>query len=122
MPIQVILRDDVPNLGKIGDVVRVKPGYARNFLLPRGLAGGASAVGRQVEARDHDHRGGECEAGEGTGEAGERRVPRRHESDQASRLRARMARDRTAGPMPSRAEFEAREAATLAPYAMRSRD
>ena len=36
--IQVILRDDVPSLGKIGDVVRVRPGYARNFLLPRGLA------------------------------------------------------------------------------------
>ena len=38
MAVQVILRDDVPNLGKIGEVVRVKPGYARNFLLPRGLA------------------------------------------------------------------------------------
>ena len=38
MAVQVILRDDVANLGKIGDVVRVKPGYARNFLLPRGLA------------------------------------------------------------------------------------
>ena len=38
MPLEVILRDDVANLGKIGDVVRVKPGYARNFLLPRGLA------------------------------------------------------------------------------------
>ena len=43
MPIQVILRDDVANLGKIGDVVRVKPGYARNFLLPRGLAVEASS-------------------------------------------------------------------------------
>jgi len=36
--VQVILRDDVPNLGKIGEVVRVRPGYARNYLLPRGLA------------------------------------------------------------------------------------
>lgn len=38
MAVEVILRDDVANLGKIGEVVRVKPGYARNFLLPRGLA------------------------------------------------------------------------------------
>lgn len=38
MAVEVILRDDVPNLGKIGEVVRVKPGFARNFLLPRGLA------------------------------------------------------------------------------------
>jgi len=38
MPVEVILRDDVAHLGKIGDVVRVKPGYARNYLLPRGLA------------------------------------------------------------------------------------
>ena len=36
--IQVVLRDDVDNLGKSGDLVRVKPGYARNFLFPRGLA------------------------------------------------------------------------------------
>lgn len=36
--IQVVLRDDVENLGKSGEVVRVRPGYARNFLLPRGLA------------------------------------------------------------------------------------
>ncbi len=36
--VQVILRDDVEHLGRSGDLVKVKPGYARNFLLPRGLA------------------------------------------------------------------------------------
>ncbi|HRP08022.1 MAG TPA: bL9 family ribosomal protein, partial [Gemmatimonadales bacterium] len=36
--IELILRQSVPSLGKAGELVRVKPGYARNFLLPRGLA------------------------------------------------------------------------------------
>ena len=35
---EVILRENVKDLGKAGQLVRVKPGYARNFLLPRGLA------------------------------------------------------------------------------------
>jgi len=35
---QVILLENVRNLGKIGDAVRVKPGYGRNFLLPSGKA------------------------------------------------------------------------------------
>lgn len=35
---KVILRADVENLGSLGDVVQVKPGYGRNFLLPQGLA------------------------------------------------------------------------------------
>ncbi len=34
----VILRSDVSNLGRAGEVVKVKDGYARNFLIPRGLA------------------------------------------------------------------------------------
>jgi large subunit ribosomal protein L9 len=35
---EIILRQAVDNLGHAGDVVDVKPGYARNYLLPRGLA------------------------------------------------------------------------------------
>lgn len=36
--IEVILKRDIPKLGKAGDVVRVKDGYARNYLIPKGLA------------------------------------------------------------------------------------
>jgi large subunit ribosomal protein L9 len=35
---EVILRDDVKSLGKAGQMVRVRPGFARNYLLPQGLA------------------------------------------------------------------------------------
>ena len=35
---EIILRADVQHLGKLGEVVKVKDGYARNFLLPKGLA------------------------------------------------------------------------------------
>ncbi len=52
--IEVILREDVPKLGKTGEVVRVRRGYARNFLIPRGL-GVAATVGsiRQIEHEKH---------------------------------------------------------------------
>lgn len=40
--IEVILRENVASLGKAGEMVRVRPGYARNFLLPKGLAYEAS--------------------------------------------------------------------------------
>ncbi len=35
---EVILRTDIPKLGKAGDVVKVKDGYARNYLIPKGFA------------------------------------------------------------------------------------
>jgi large subunit ribosomal protein L9 len=37
-PIKVVLRHDVESLGHGGDVARVRPGFARNYLIPRGLA------------------------------------------------------------------------------------
>jgi large subunit ribosomal protein L9 len=42
-PIKVVLQDEVEHLGLSGDVVRVRPGFARNFLIPRGLAAHATA-------------------------------------------------------------------------------
>src|SRR5512141_1314102 len=45
-PIKVVLQKDVDTLGNGGDVVRVRPGYARNFLIPRGLAVPATAANR----------------------------------------------------------------------------
>ncbi|MEE8595152.1 MAG: 50S ribosomal protein L9 [Gemmatimonadota bacterium] len=48
---QVILRTDVADLGGAGDVVDVKPGYARNYLIPQGLAYSASEGNvRQLES------------------------------------------------------------------------
>ncbi len=42
-PIRVILQKNVDSLGQGGDIVRVRPGFARNFLIPRGLAAPATA-------------------------------------------------------------------------------
>ena len=51
---QVILRDDMDNLGKSGEVVNVKEGYARNYLLPRGLA--IKATASDVKRIEHEKR------------------------------------------------------------------
>jgi large subunit ribosomal protein L9 len=51
---QVILRDDMDNLGKSGEVVNVKPGYARNYLLPRGHA--VKATASDVARVEHEKR------------------------------------------------------------------
>lgn len=44
---EIILRADVQHLGKIGEVVKVKDGYARNYLLPKGLAYPASDANKK---------------------------------------------------------------------------
>ncbi|MBF0352817.1 MAG: 50S ribosomal protein L9 [SAR324 cluster bacterium] len=51
MAIRIILAEDVPNLGVIGDIVQVKPGYARNFLLPQKKA----ILADSQESREFKH-------------------------------------------------------------------
>jgi len=65
--VEVILREDVKSLGKAGALVRVKPGYARNFLLPRGLAyeaseGNKKRIAAEQKARETKHVGERNEA------------------------------------------------------------
>lgn len=55
--IEVILREDVPSLGRAGELVRVRPGYARNYLLPKGLAfeateGNRRRIAAETRARE----------------------------------------------------------------------
>lgn len=52
--VQLILRDDVGRLGHAGDLVSVKPGYARNFLIPQGKA--TLATEAKVKELDHQKR------------------------------------------------------------------
>ncbi len=51
---QVILKENVKDLGHIGDVVNVKDGYARNFLIPKGLA--VEANPKNIKALEHEKR------------------------------------------------------------------
>jgi large subunit ribosomal protein L9 len=50
--IQVVLQHDVDKLGKSGELVRVRPGFARNYLLPRDLA--VAATSSAVKRIEHD--------------------------------------------------------------------
>ncbi len=50
--IQVILQSDVHNVGKSGELVKVRPGFARNYLLPRALA--VPATSAQINRLNHD--------------------------------------------------------------------
>jgi len=49
--VELLLAEDVQHLGQQGEIVSVKPGYARNFLLPHGLATVATAHNKQMVAR-----------------------------------------------------------------------
>lgn len=51
---KVILKDDVPNLGRLGDIKDVAAGYARNYLIPRGL--GIAATSKNVAQVEHERR------------------------------------------------------------------
>ena len=55
--VQLVLSQDVSKLGKEGDLVEVAPGYARNYLMPRGLGYRATpGVLKQVERRREEER------------------------------------------------------------------
>lgn len=49
---KIILKDDVPNLGEVGQVVSVADGFGRNYLIPRGLA--APATPQNIKALERD--------------------------------------------------------------------
>src|SRR5688572_13804929 len=51
---RIILKEDVPNLGVVGDLVTVRDGYARNYLIPEGKATFASV--KSVRQLDHQKR------------------------------------------------------------------
>jgi large subunit ribosomal protein L9 len=52
--VKVILKENIETLGHIGDIVKVAPGYARNYLLPKGLA--IEATLKNAKALDHAKR------------------------------------------------------------------
>jgi len=51
---KLILKENIETLGQIGDIVKVAPGYARNYLLPKGLA--IEATAKNAKALDHAKR------------------------------------------------------------------
>ncbi|MGE0353052.1 MAG: 50S ribosomal protein L9 [Gemmatimonadales bacterium] len=66
---EVILREDVKSLGRAGQLVKVKPGYARNFLLPKGLAYEATEGNKKRIAAETKARAALMEAEKGEAQA-----------------------------------------------------
>jgi len=65
--IRVVLTDDYPSIGKSGELVKVRPGFARNYLIPRGLAVGATE--RNVARIEHEKKVAEVRAAKVRAEA-----------------------------------------------------
>jgi large subunit ribosomal protein L9 len=53
---EIILKEDVAKLGHKDDIVKVKPGYGRNYLIPQGMAVLATASARKVHAENQKQR------------------------------------------------------------------
>ena len=49
---EVILKQDMPNLGNVNEIVKVKDGYGRNFLIPRGFAISATSSAKKINAEN----------------------------------------------------------------------
>ena len=85
---ELILREDVDKLGRRGEIVKVADGYARNFLLPRGLGMPVNAANKAMIEKEQQGPRGAARQGEGRV-----RVARRSASRAcASSPRARWAR------------------------------
>ena len=65
--IRVVLTDDLHNVGKSGELVKVRPGFARNYLIPRGLA--VSATDKNVSRIEHEKKVAESRASKQKSEA-----------------------------------------------------
>ena len=69
--IHVVLTQDLANVGKGGELVKVRPGFARNYLIPRGLAIGATEG--NIKRIEHSKKVAEAKAQKAMKEAGDRK-------------------------------------------------
>jgi len=99
----VVLTEDLPHVGQTGQLVRVRPGYARNFLIPRGLA--VLATRDNVARVEHDRRVAELRAAKLRAEAEQTAVELGKVS--VSIARAVGEEDKLYGSVTSRDIFEA---------------
>ncbi len=67
--IHVVLTQDLANVGKGGELVKVRPGFARNYLIPRGLAIGATEG--NIKRIEHQKKVAEAKAQKALKEAGD---------------------------------------------------